>query len=289
MNKFLSSKTVILILGGLSILVIIILIASLGGLELKPTSPFTYVRETPELSPGGLPAWNGIGFLIVFLVVLLVIIFFLLPADLRKKYLWGLALLFLAGIFIFMLISRLGFGGKMEQPQEPPGGGVRTVSSEPTETPAPPVTPSVFTPPQISSWTSYLVALGILLIVAGVWSWLVWRKRRIGAPYIALAQIARSALDDIEAGRDWGDTILNSYQRMNEAVADWRGIHRRVGMTPAEFAEDLVSAHLPTDAIHRLTTLFERVRYGHKESTPRDIQEAVDCLTAILDYCQDVK
>jgi hypothetical protein len=133
------------------------------------------------------------------------------------------------------------------------------------------------------------VALGFLLVVACVWVWLVWRKRRMNAPYEELAEIARSALDDIQAGKDWGDAIMNSYYRMNEAVADWRGIHRRVGMTPAEFAEYLVSTHLPPQAVYRLTSLFERVRYGDKKSTRKDIQEAVDCLTAILDYCQGAK
>ena len=177
----------------------------------------------------------------------------------------------------------------MEQPQENPGKVVISPVSGPTSTPWPEVTPSVFIPPQVSSWTSYLVALIILLAVAGVWGWLVWRKRKIGAPYDALAEIAQSALDDIQAGKDWGDAILNSYYRMNRAVADWRGIRRRESMTPAEFADYLVSTHLPRAAVYRLTALFERVRYGDKTSTRKDIQEAVDCLTAIVDYCQEAK
>jgi len=289
MKKFFGSKTAILIMGGLSILVIIFLIASLGDLVLKPARPFTFFQETKETLPGSPPTWNGIGYLIFFLVALVIILTFFLPPDLRKKFLWRLVRLIVAGTLVFVLFSRFGLGVKIQQPQETPGEVSGNRSSLPTETTKTTVIPSVFTPPQISSWTSYLVALGLLLVLAGVWVLLVWRKRKKVAPYDALAEIARSALDDIEAGRDWGDTILNSYQRMNKAVADWRGIHRQVGRTPAEFAGDLASAHLPGEAVDRLTVLFERVRYGDKKSTPEDIREAVDCLTAILEYCQVAK
>ncbi|MCX6035645.1 MAG: DUF4129 domain-containing protein [Chloroflexi bacterium] len=289
MRKFVGSKTVILILGGLSILVIIYLIASLGGLELKPAKPFAYLQETEAVSPAGLPAWNYLGLLIVFFGVFLIILYFLLPPDQRKRFLWALARLALAGIIIFLILSKFGLGKQMEPPQATPGDGVITLEPGPTATPELEITPAVFTPPQVSSWIAYLVALGFLLVVASVWGWLVWRKRKMGAPYDTLAEIARSALDDIEAGKDWGDTILNSYYRMNKAVADWRGIHRQAGMTPAEFADDLVSVHLPHTAVFRLTVLFERVRYGNKKSTRKDLREAVDCLTAILDYCRGAK
>jgi Domain of unknown function (DUF4129) len=56
-------------------------------------------------------------------------------------------------------------------------------------------------------------------------------------------------------------------------------------MTPGEFATRLEQAGLPSDAVHRLTHLFERVRYGgHRSATP-EVNEAVACLTTILQYC----
>jgi hypothetical protein len=289
MKKFFASKTAMLILGGLSILVIIYLIASLGGLELKPAKPFAYIQKTEAIPLAGLPTWNGLLFVVVFFAVLLIVLYFLLSPGQRKKFLRALAWLVLAGFIVFLILSKLSLGKSLEPPPENPGKALISQVPGPTVTPWPEVTPSVFIPPQVSSWTSYLVALIILLAVAGVWGWLVWRKRKIGAPYDALAEIAQSALDDIEAGQDWGDAILNSYYRMNKAVADWRGIRRQVGMTPAEFADYLVSTHLPRTAVHRLTLLFERVRYGHKTSTHKDIQEAVDCLTAIVDSCREAK
>ena len=87
MRKFLGSKTAILVLGGLSILVIIFLIASLGGLEFKPAKPFAYIQENTPSSPGGLPSWNGLVYVIVIIVVLLIVLIILLPPDQRKKLL----------------------------------------------------------------------------------------------------------------------------------------------------------------------------------------------------------
>ncbi len=289
MKKLLGRKPAILILGGLCVLVILYMVASLGSLQLKPAKPFAYIQETTPQFPASPQSWNGLALIVILLFVLIVVLFILLPPDQRKKFLLTLAWLVLAGCVIYLVLSRLDLRRPFQPPQRFPNEEVITLVPGSTFTPAIPVTPSVFVPPRVSPWTSYLVALTIFLIIAGIWSWLLWRRNRKGAPYKALAEIARYALADIGEGRDWGDAILNSYYRMNEAVADWRGIHRTASMTPAEFARELVSTHLPENAVVRLTALFERVRYGDKRSTSNDIQVAVDCLTDILDYCRWVK
>jgi hypothetical protein len=289
MKKFLGNKTVILVLGGMSILVIIILIASLGGLELKPAKPFNYIQGNVPLSPGGFPAWNGLVYVIVIFLVLMVCLFILLPPDQRKKFLIMLGWLVLAGLIIFLVVFRINLGKPFQAPQETQNEEVITLVPGPTDTMVPVVTPSVFTPPQVSTWTSYFIALGILLVTAILGGWVLWRRGKKGTPYDALAEIARSTLDDIEAGRDLGDAILNAYFRMTSVVANWRGLRRGLSMTPGEFADYLVSTHLPEEAVYRLTGLFERVRYGDKRSTAKDIHEAVECLTTILDYCREAK
>jgi hypothetical protein len=265
------------------------LIASLGGLELKPAKPFAYLQETNAILPGRMPSWSGFIYVIILFIALMIILYLFLPPELKKKFLRGLVWFALAGILTFLILSRINVGKPIEPQQENSGEVVVTPAPEQTEIPMPVVTPSIFTPPQVSSWTAYLVTLGILLVVAALWGWLVWRRRKKGAPYEMLAEIAQSALNDIDAGKDWGDTILNSYYRMNQAVDDWRGIRRRLSMTPMEFANYLVLSHLPGEAVFHLTALFERVRYGEKKSTPEDIQKAVECLTAILDYCQGAR
>lgn len=296
-KKFLGSKAAILVLSGLSILVIIYLIASLGSLDLGSAKPFIIVQETEALTSAKPPVWNSLGLVIaVYCVFLLIILYFLLAPEKRKKYFRALAWLLLAGILVFLILSRM----RPENSASPSAVETETqaldgshsgisLSSTPTNTPMPGIVPPIFTLPQVSSRLSYFIVPVVLLVVAGFLVWLVWRKRKMGAPYEALAKIARTALDDIEAGKEWGDTILNSYYQMNRAVVDWRGIHRQESMTPAEFADYLVSKNLPGEAVHRLTALFERVRYGDKKSTREEFREAVDCLTAILDYCKGAK
>jgi hypothetical protein len=103
----------------------------------------------------------------------------------------------------------------------------------------------------------------------------------------ALARIARSSLRDLSDGRETTDVIMNCYFRMSDVVWDKRNLQRGPGMTPAEFASRLEEAGLPGDAVRRLTRLFESVRYGDRKAGPKDVNEAVACLTTILQYCEE--
>jgi hypothetical protein len=151
------------------------------------------------------------------------------------------------------------------------------------------IPPPVFTPPQEAPWLSYLISG---LIVLGL-SFLVWRGHRMwqamnqrsSRPLQDLARIARSSLRDLLDGRESTDVIMNCYFRMSDAVADRKSLQRGAGMTPAEFASRLQEAGLPGDAVRRLTRLFEGVRYGQRKAGPKDVNEAVACLTTILQYC----
>ncbi len=153
----------------------------------------------------------------------------------------------------------------------------------------PPIPP--FSPPEIPPWVNYLISIGVTLtLVLLAWSLSRWwrqlsRPRPASGPLDDLAAIARSSLDDLQAGQDWDDVIVGCYARMSDAVSRRRGLFRTKAMTPAEFARRLERAGLPGDAVGRLTRLFEAVRYGGRESSQKEINEAVSCLTAILHYC----
>jgi len=288
MNPF-RRKILVVILGGISLLVLIYLIASLGGLILQPAKPFAYIENSKDISIALRPNWNGLIYIFYIVVALLVVLFFLLPPDQKKRLLIGLARFAIIGLVIYLIFSQLGSGGTPGPRPEPTDQFYRMKTPGPSATPAPGVTPAVYTPPGIPLWTSYLAGLLILVVIAGGWGWMAWRGSRKKAPYQSLAEIARSALSEIDDGKDWGDAILNAYHRMTNAVAHWRGIHRQAAMTPAEFAAFLTSAQLPGEAVRRLTSLFEQVRYGSKSSTQADIKEAVECLTAIMNYCQETR
>ena len=100
-----------------------------------------------------------------------------------------------------------------------------------------------------------------------------------------IIKIARSSLRDLSSGRESTDVILKCYFQMNDVVAEKKKVRRDLSVTPAEFATRLERSGLPGDAVRRLTRLFERARYGSRKMEPKDINEAVACLTAILQYC----
>jgi hypothetical protein len=144
------------------------------------------------------------------------------------------------------------------------------------------VTPPPYTPPIIPSWVIYLVSFLIILILAGVGIWLYRILKPPRSQLKNLTRAARTALKDISLGRDWDDTVIQCYARMSEAVSQQRGLHRQQAMTSQEFALRLEQAGLPSDPVRRLTSLFEKARYGGRKSSREDVNEAVICLTAIL-------
>lgn len=150
--------------------------------------------------------------------------------------------------------------------------------------------PPEFAPPQSVSWLSYFVsfaftALMIFVAWKGYTFWKEFNAADSDQPMKRLAKIARSSLEDLSSGRNSTDVIVNCYFRMNDVVADKRKLIRKAAMTPAEFAVQLEGAGLPSDAVQRLTRLFESVRYGSRRTEPKDVSEAVSCLTTILHHC----
>lgn len=152
------------------------------------------------------------------------------------------------------------------------------------------VPPPVFVPPPTSSWMTYFIGFGIALLLAFLaWRILrIWRKPNPSVsdlPVRRLAGVARASLGDLTSGRDSTDVILNCYFRMSDVVAEKKNLDRRASMTPQEFAARLEQAGLPSEAVKRLTRLFESVRYGQRQSDLKMVNEAIACLATILQYC----
>jgi hypothetical protein len=150
--------------------------------------------------------------------------------------------------------------------------------------------PAIFTPPQQTPLLSYVISVLVVLVTGFVlWRlYLMWKRRYASGSSKTLenlARIARTSLKDLTAGGDSTDVILNCYSRMSDVVAQKKNLQRGLSVTPAEFAANLERSGLPGDAVKRLTGLFERVRYGGQKAGPKDINEAVVCLTSILTYC----
>jgi hypothetical protein len=147
-----------------------------------------------------------------------------------------------------------------------------------------------FTPPQPVSWTAYLVSFGIIVaMILVVWKLnSIWKELNAPiavSPIKKLAGIARKSLRDLSSGRDSTDVIMDCYYRMSDVILEKKNIDRSASMTPSEFASQLEQAGLPSDAVRRLTRLFEAVRYGGHTSDTVAVNEAVACLTTIVHYC----
>ena len=169
------------------------------------------------------------------------------------------------------------------------GGNPITINSDGLATDTAGTAPPAFASPQTLSIATYIVSFGVacLLIFAGWKLYAFWRELKSPAaqPLKKIAQIARSSIDELTAGRESTDVIMNCYYRMSDVVSDKKHLERSASMTPGEFARRLENAGLPPEAVQRLTRLFEGVRYGNRRSSPGEVKEAVASLTAIMQYC----
>ncbi len=272
-----------------AVVALIALASSLHDVTFKPGQPFGSDStsagpvELPALHiPSDTPLWKILLFW-GLLVVNIVLFFWLLPPEVRKRLLRQV-LGFAVGILAFILalkyqIIKLPDLKGPPAPSDQQTGFGSTVGS----------TPAPFQAPQMSPWVVYLASVVAVLFIAA--ALVIVYRRWFGPLYSsrrslkAIANIAQTSLQDLAAGRNWGDVIIECYARMNEAVSLRRGLRRPGGATPREFADSLRQAGLPVDAVDRLTGLFESVRYGSHPSSEADIRAATDCLHAILQAC----
>jgi hypothetical protein len=275
----------------LALIALTVLAISLNEVPLKEGERFSQSSQaTKRINPQEIlntwveiPWWRQAAlWALLFLFVILV--GYLLPPELRKlliRRFIRLALTFWAILYFFENYSHLIPALNLELAEAPSGGGNSNVKT--VEAPA-------FVPSEISPMFSYLISFGVaLLLLVIIWAlyrgWQRYAALSNQKPLDEIAKIARSSLKDLSSGRDSSDVIINCYLRMSDVVSSKRHLHRSSAMTPHEFALRLEQAGLPADAVSRLTRLFEVVRYGDRKSSPKDVKEAVNCLTTILHYC----
>jgi hypothetical protein len=251
--------------------------AGLDLLELKPGMPPPSLAEggvgvaSPEAAGVPIGAFVGILSLIIIGIFLLILIVQLVRGVEWRRLLSGLFSFFwkavLVGSFFFLIATLLP--KSQSPPEEAP--------------PLPPPKPPVFAPlgraPSILLW---LVGIGILVlaIVLGAWMIAERRKPRADRWEKAAEQALRSLLD----GEDVRKVILECYRQMSRALREERNIERESFMTAGEFERLLAAKGVPHSPVHRLTDLFEAVRYGRAEPTPSEERDAIQSLEAILSF-----
>ncbi len=138
-------------------------------------------------------------------------------------------------------------------------------------------------------WPAY-VAGALAVLMAGWGLFVVWQKYRhredeATAQIISHAEDAISALD---AGENVAGTIQRCYAIMLQTFERQQRVRRPQGMTPREFEAQLQALGLHSLHVHDLSHLFERTRFGEKPATPRDREQARDCLQRVVSSLGDV-
>jgi hypothetical protein len=274
---------------GITTVAIVILSAGLSEVDLLPGQSF-FIEGEPEAEVDFAPLPPGhilIALLravvsITLLLLPVVVIYAILSPEFRK-HVFKRLLSFLVLVAAADLLKRTWpdlFGWEE--------GATFSVASVPAE-PSLEMTPVRFIadPP---AWLVLAISLGVTLLlsallVGGVW-FLRHRTRRSTGPLEQLAHEAEEALELLQAGSDLKDIVMRCYAEMSRTLDRERGIIRQESMTPREFEGRLVEVGLPGGPVHRLTRLFEQVRYGSKVADEREEEQALACLTAIVAACR---
>lgn len=291
MRSFFENKRWILVISILALGALTVLAVGLSDVPFRGAQTFRRETESGSLkavsqnlisSIEDIPFWQQMSVWIL-LLIMIVLIGALLSPELRKRLILIIIRVAITYWALYIIFTR--YRDMLAQIGLDPGAAEGTDASSSSGVPAP-----TFVPPSNISLTSYLVSFGIaaLLVVLAWRLYKLWQEYTVNnssASLHKIAGIARSSLHELSSGRDSTDVIMNCYFRMSDVVEDKRNLSRSKSMTPGEFATRLEQAGLPSDAVHGLTRLFERVRYGgHRSATP-EVNEAVACLTTILQYC----
>jgi hypothetical protein len=256
------------------------LAAGLSNLALNPGTPFHLDMGLWRTSALGnlrlrLP---GLGFLLALMTILywplliVGIFFFITSPDARRRVLRNVIIL-TAMYFSFYLLFRNWQGINLPDLQRPSGspGGESLFGELVVYAGSPP------------NWLVYLVSFVLFGILMGF----VWRiARRFRRPETALDLLvdgAKNALEELSSGADLKDTVIRCYYQMSQIMSARRGLKRQTAMTPREFERSLREAGFRIGHVHRLTRLFEQVRYGGRVPSAQDEREAVECLAAIVE------
>jgi hypothetical protein len=292
MKRLLHPKNIILLVGLFTIGFLFFAASGLESFEFSPGTPFSHLPEGDFSSYP--PSVTFIFIMFGALVLFILALFFLTPWSRRKIR------LILAGMALTIaILGVMAAAAALLQETLPESLPTPTLAASPQaqiRAEDPPfeteegidISNQEFEEPAISSWVSFGLSLGLVLLVF-LPAWLFLHERiQPEDERIALAEIAEQAMDEIKAGKDWGDAIINCYANMLQAVSESRKIIlRHDSLTPAEFVTLMVKARLPAAPVERLTALFERVRYGGKQATQAEIDEAVACLEDIVAVCRE--
>ena len=282
----LRTKQILLLLLGTVLVGLLLLSASLTGLELKAGTPFPGSgnnQNTDQAVPFLIQTESrALPVLEVVLAVLLLSLMIYVPAKLIGLVNLRNALrLILATLLLLVLVGIL--------PRVVPGRPAIQTDNAPIPTDHPsfeyPVSP-LGEPPPIFAW---LAAGGILLGISLLTMQWVRRKPKPANATGALLQEAEEALHALRAGKDFSNVIIRCYLQLTEVLRAERSFERQDSMTVREFQDWLELKGIPPGPVHQLTSLFEKARYSKEQIDNIDEETGADCLEQIVQYCRKVE
>ncbi len=283
MKPLINGKVWIILLASAALIGLIVLASGLNGVKFDQPNMVGFdnlFRLSSTANPEDVPQFSWFRY---FIIGMFIILFLVMLGPIRpqtSKGLLTLLLRFFAFAFVVMLIM-----GRMAQNNPALFDGGQSLTTVPDGN----VQPQQFIPPHVTPqwefWITSLIVVTIAAFASVIFNRFIdkWLQPKKGLDEIA--EIARSTLNDLSKNQQSRNVIIRSYTRMHAAVHEYRGIIREAAMTPAEFAEQLEKAGLPSAAVQELTRVFEKVRYGGQRVTPEEIKEARNCLTSILKAC----
>lgn len=277
----------------LALLLIQGLVMGLPNLKLSNGEPFS-LGSDQSLGEGGLGALfgenifaqliRGIWVLTLICIPLYIIISLLTPEGRRrlKRDIFTIIFILLLSKFLPELLEKSGISMEAPDAALPQDYSQlqTTVEATTTFSPDPPA--------WISVMTVLLAALLISALIIGVFMLVRRRKAQQKSPLEKLAGEAQTAIEALQAGRDFKSTIIHCYQEMVKVVEEEKGIYRETAMTPREFEASLIGKGLPQVPIQTITRLFEKVRYGSLVIDAGEENLAFASLSDIVNACQSI-
>jgi hypothetical protein len=279
----------LVVAGGL----LMFLAMGLPNLELLPGTPFS-LEEPPQdtsrdfsglMFDDALLAWLLRGGIALMLVLLPFYIIYSLTSRAGRRRLISNIIMMILLLFIANHMTELAQNGAFGNPQ---GLMSRSNALDEALGPAP---VAIFSPdpPQWLTLAVIFIAAVLLVAMAAVVIWIIQQVRKPQSSLEQLAEEAQTAIEALNTGGDFQQTIIRCYHDMSRVIQEERGIARNAAMTPREFEDRLISRGLPGGSIKTLTRLFEQVRYGSLNANPGEEDQAVACLTEIVNYCRTLE
>lgn len=124
---------------------------------------------------------------------------------------------------------------------------------------------------------------GVVLMVVILFR---WRREPTWAASDPLTLEAEQAVQSIKAGQDLRGVIIHCYRQMSLILQKEQNVARAETMTAREFEALLGARGIPDAPVRRLTRLFETARYGAHPPGADEEQQAIECLSAIIQFSQ---